>query len=102
MVKLIRDNIPEIIATNDRSPNIKTITDDDEFFSFLKQKLVEEVNEFLEAADSDHAQEEIADIFEVIDEICDCKQYKKDTIEACKLHKKNKKGGFKKRLVLLD
>jgi predicted house-cleaning noncanonical NTP pyrophosphatase (MazG superfamily) len=102
MSKLIRDKIPEIIITNNKNPNIKTITNDDEFFSFLKQKLVEEVNEFLKATDDNNAQEEIADIFEVIDEICDFKQYIKKNIEVCKDNKRNARGGFKKRIILLD
>ena len=102
MPKLIRDRIPEIIIANNKTLNIKVITDDTEFFSFLKKKLTEEVNEFLEATDDNNAQEEIADIFEVIEEICDFKQYKKDIIENYKLNKKNERGGFKKRIVLLD
>ena len=61
MKKLIRDKIPEIIEKSDNKQNSKhkhigytKETDDGVFYNYLKQKLLEEVNEFIKADSFDN------------------------------------------------
>jgi predicted house-cleaning noncanonical NTP pyrophosphatase (MazG superfamily) len=91
--KLVRDNIPEIIKNLAPTTHI---ANDNEFYQKLKEKLIEEVNEFI---NSDNF-EEIADILEVIDSIIDYKKFNKQEILTIKKDKKIKRGGFDKRIIL--
>lgn len=61
--KLVRDNIPDIVEQNGEIANTK-ILNDDEYSISLREKLLEEVNEFL-SNDKDSI-EELVDIYEVI------------------------------------
>jgi predicted house-cleaning noncanonical NTP pyrophosphatase (MazG superfamily) len=60
--KLVRDKIPQIIRSNGLQP-ITYVADADEFAARLRDKLAEEVDEFI-ASDDDP--EELADILEVL------------------------------------
>ena len=64
--KLVRDNIPAIIEANGGKPKVRVIENDEEFKKALKAKLVEEIDEFLNAKTEEEAIEELADIFTVI------------------------------------
>ena len=64
--KLVRDNIPEIIEKNGGKPKYRVIENDEEFKKALRAKLVEEIDEFLNAKTEEEAIEELADIFTVI------------------------------------
>jgi predicted house-cleaning noncanonical NTP pyrophosphatase (MazG superfamily) len=94
--KLIRDKIPEVIEKNKQKPIIH-IADDEEYWEKLKEKLNEEVNEFLEDCDSE---KEITDILEVIDAICKFKNFDKDKIKKLKEEKAKEKGSFDKKIIL--
>ena len=59
--KLVRDRIPEIIEANGHKCETRVLNDD-EYLLELKNKLQEEVNEFLESG----SVEELADILEVV------------------------------------
>lgn len=97
--KLVRDNIPEIIAKKGGKA-VTHIADEHEFWKALKEKLFEELREF-EAADSDeHMIEELADIIEVINAICDFKKFDKERVASVQKKKTERKGGFKKRIIL--
>jgi predicted house-cleaning noncanonical NTP pyrophosphatase (MazG superfamily) len=63
-MKLVRDRIPEICIANGHKPIIRT-ADPHEAAVLLREKLQEEVDEFLESGDV----QELADIAEVISEI---------------------------------
>ena len=93
--KLIRDKIPEILKEKNITPIIH-IADNEEYWEKLKQKLTEEVQEFL----TEQNIEELADILEVIDAICDFKNFNKQELIHIKHQKSNKKGYFKKRIIL--
>lgn len=67
--KLVRDNIPKIIERYGGKVNYTRLEDPDEFMAALKQKLIEEFNEFLHAKTDDEAIEELADILTVIEAI---------------------------------
>lgn len=93
--KLVRDKIPEIIKEKGQVSVIHYASDE-EYWKKLKEKLLEEVNEFLK----EDNKEELADILEVIDSICDFKKFDKKEINEIKEKKKLKRGGFSRKIIL--
>lgn len=93
--KLVRDKIPEYIESKGESA-VTHIAGDAEYWQKLKEKLQEEVGEFLH----DESVGEIADILEVIDAICEYKQYQKEEVVRVKEIKAAEKGRFEKRIIL--
>ena len=65
MGKLVRDRIPELIEKSGKKP-IYHRAHYTEIDQLLKDKLFEEINEFLEAKTSMEKLEEAADIYEVL------------------------------------
>lgn len=97
MQKLVRDNIPDIIRKNGGRPRIH-VASDSEYRLRLKDKLLEEVKEFLESGDV----EEIADIHEVLDAILEDLGFSKTEMEHVKVKKAIERGHFRKRFILDD
>lgn len=95
MPKLVRDNIPDIIASKGEHFT-SHIADDAEYWQRLKEKLAEEVGEF----QKDENEGELADILEVIDAIIAYKGFDQASIAALKAKKLAERGGFAKRVVL--
>ncbi len=93
--KLIRDRIPEIIEKAGKTPVTRRL-EEEEMGKALKEKLLEEVNEFLE---SDQI-EEIADILEVLEAIAKHRGVHMALIAGMKEEKREERGGFEKRLLL--
>lgn len=93
--KLVRDKIPEILKSKGINPKIH-IANDKEYFKALKNKLKEEIDEFLEEFD----EEELVDILEVIDAIINYKKFKKENLEFLKIKKANEKGKFNNKIIL--
>ena len=93
--KLVRDKIPEYIRGKGGTP-ITHIADREEYWLKLKEKLLEEIEEF-KASES---KEEIADILEVIDAIIDFKNFDKKEVDQIKEKKAKKRGKFKDRIIL--
>jgi len=65
MNKLVRDKIPDIMKNKKQKPKTIIIKDDSQYLSALNEKLVEEVNEYLESSSKDNSENtkyEIADI----------------------------------------
>ena len=62
----------------------------------MKEKLQEEVDEFLE----DSNEEELADILEVIYALCDLHNFDKDRLEELRKNKAKKRGRFKEKTIL--
>lgn len=93
--KLIRDKIPEIIKQDNSIP-ITHIADDEEYWDKLKEKLSEEVNEFLK----ENTEEELADILEIVYAIRDYKKINPEKLEQIREQKAQKRGGFKKKIIL--
>jgi predicted house-cleaning noncanonical NTP pyrophosphatase (MazG superfamily) len=93
--KLVRDKIPNIIKNNKEIP-ITHIASDEEYWEKLKEKLKEEVDEFLE----DDNEKELIDVLEVIDAIYDFKKIDKSELEKLKKEKKEERGGFDNKIIL--
>jgi len=93
--KLVRDKIPEHIKSKGGVP-VTHIADDAEYWQKLKEKLLEEIEEF----SKDESIEELADIFEVLDAIADYKRFKKEDLERIKEKKSEERGVFKKKIIL--
>ncbi len=93
--KLVRDKIPEYIKNKGDKP-ITHIANDAEYWQKLKEKLLEEIEEFK----NDENIEEFADILEVIDAIADYKGFNFKEVENIKVKKAEERGIFKKRIIL--
>lgn len=93
--KLIRDKIPEIIKQDGKLP-ITHVAENEEYWQKLKEKLKEEVDEFLENS----TEKELADILEVIYAICDFKKIDKEKLEITRKNKAEQRGGFKDKIIL--
>jgi predicted house-cleaning noncanonical NTP pyrophosphatase (MazG superfamily) len=93
--KLVRDNIPNIIRRSGRRPQTH-IADQTEYDAKLKQKLEEEVQEFIA---SDNI-EELADILDVINAIAESKNLETGELEKIRTVKAQKNGGFSQKIIL--
>ncbi len=93
--KLVRDLIPEIIRADGRVALIHT-ADDAEFAVRLREKLSEEVQEYLAA----ESLEEMADLFEVIEAILELNGWSFEAVAAEQQRKREARGGFRRRIVL--
>ena len=94
-MKLIRDNIPNIIRSAGKKP-IYQIALEQEYKEFLKKKLQEEVDEFL----LDESVEEIADVLEVLEFLAKANGYDWQEVLAAQREKRKTNGGFDQRLIL--
>lgn len=75
--------------------------DDDEYVVELFQKLLEEAHEVVEEQDNiEKLVEELWDVLEVLYAIMDLKWLSFEKIEQIRNHKKNKKWGFSKKIIL--
>ena len=101
MKKLVRDNIIEIMKNNNQNPNYYIAKDNNEFYSFLKEKLNEEIKEFFEAESSEDKISEMGDVIEVLLAIIKFNKLDWEIIEEARLAKKDKNGGFDKQIILI-
>ena len=95
--KLVRDKIPEIIAQQGESANIRVLRDK-EYTAALEQKLDEETREF----HKERNLEELADILEVVYALADDLGYTKDELLDMYNQKHEKRGGFQNRIFLIS
>ena len=95
MSKLVRNKIPDIIKQHNQMPVVH-VADEGEYWQKLKEKLKEEVDEFL----ADSNDEELADILEVICAICDFKKIDREKLEIKRVKKVEERGGFEDRKIL--
>lgn len=99
--KLVRDGVLEKIENGGELVKFKNLTGDD-LFRALREKLVEEAFEVLDADDSDSVVEEIADLKEVVDAIVKSLNVSWDEVERVQDNKRKKIGGFENGVVLLN
>jgi len=93
--KLVRDRVIEHIKMEGKLP-IFHVADQEEYWNKLKEKLIEECQEFVESENI----EEIADVLEVIDTIIEFKNFKQKNIIKIKDEKSKERGKFKKKIIL--
>lgn len=93
--KLVRDKIPEIIEADGKKCEIE-IASKQEHYNLLKQKLIEETEEFLE----DENLDELADIMEVLFALAENLGYKEVELVNERQKKKESYGAFKEKVVL--
>ena len=94
--KLVRDRIPEIIASDNGKTCSTRIMQPVEYLKALNKKLQEELQEYLESGEV----EELADLEEVLRAILDVKDVSYDDFESIRIKKANERGAFKKRIFL--
>ena len=91
--KLVRDLIPQLIEEDGNETRTR-ILENEEYFQALKNKLKEEVDEYLESEDH----EELADILEVIRALLDMHVITYDELEITRRRKLEENGGFTERI----
>lgn len=95
--KLVRDRIPEIIEANGQQA-VWQVLERDDYEQALRQKLQEEVGEFMASGQL----EELADILEVVYALAIQLGHSQDELETIRQQKRGVRGGFTKRLFLLE
>lgn len=99
--KLVRDNIPAIIEASGKKCIYKKV-EGEEYNSYLKRKLLEEVNEFLNASTIEERQEEMVDITGILVNLCRVYNLDPSKLYALDIKKRLEKGDFLKGFVLLE
>lgn len=97
--KLVRDNIIDIILKDNGTPSFKTLNNDDFKFA-LKEKFLEESKELKEATTKEDIINELSDILELVNALANISDINLDDLENKRLEKRNKKGGFDKKIFL--
>ena len=97
--KLIRDKIPEIIKKNGAIPKV-SVLDEEKFKVALKEKLVEEASELLEAKTNEEVLNELSDVLQLLESIAQNNNTTIAEVEKQKEKKKQERGAFEKKLFL--
>ena len=93
--KLVRDRIPEIIEKDGKTCVCSELSEQD-YITMLDQKLNEELAEYQESK----SMEELADLLEVMSAVAAARGSSLEEVEKVRLKKKEKRGGFEKRILL--
>lgn len=99
--KLVRDKIPEIIQATGREAHVRTL-ELEEYIDFLKIKAAEEAQELASAETDSNLLEEIVDLRELLDALEKVKGFTPEQVKAIQDEKREKRGGFDLRLLMLD
>ncbi len=94
--KLVRDNVPEIIKSSGRIPIYETVKDEDTYVQLLKDKLQEEVVEYLESGQII----ELCDVVEVIYALLKAQGMSQSEFEVMRNKKAIANGTFEKKIFL--
>lgn len=97
--KLIRDRIPEIIIADNCQPKTRVLKKS-EMFTELKKKVLEEAKELIEVENKSEVINELVDILELVDAIAENKNIDPKLLKSEQKVKRQKRGGFEKRLFL--
>ena len=93
--KLVRDRIPEIIASEGRMPDWDEV-DSETALKYLEKKLGEECAEYCESREA----AELADVIEVVRGILHHRGMTWDELERIRADKYKKRGGFEGGILL--
>ena len=93
--KLVRDRIPEIIESSGKTCTVEILSDED-YLRMVDAKLDEELAEY----HKDQNIEELADLLEVIRAAAIARGYTLEELEAVRVKKAEKRGGFSKKILL--
>lgn len=93
--KLVRDRIPELIASAGERPDVR-VAADGEYRAFLRAKLLEEAGEYAAADDPG----ELADVVEVVYALAAAHGVSAEELDRMRRAKAAERGGFERRLVL--
>lgn len=95
--KLVRDKIPEIIRADGRGCLCETLSPE-MYLRFLDEKLNEELAEYQESK----SLEELADLLEVMGAVVKARGYTWEQLTTLRKEKREKRGGFEKRILLKE
>ena len=95
--KLVRDLIPDVIEASGNKCRTRVLSDE-EYLEMLDAKLDEELAEY----HKDQNIEELADLLELIRAAAIARGYTLDELEAARAEKAKERGGFKKKIFLID
>lgn len=99
--KLVRDQIPQVIEKS--GSNFATrVLEKPEHLKEIKNKLFEEVKEYSDTDNRQDALEELADILELIHATLPIHQATFEELEKIRIAKKEKRGGFKEGIFLIE
>ena len=93
--KLVRDKIPDVIAASGKQA-VWSTANDEVYYQKLKEKLVEELDEFLKS----DSVEELADLVEVVEAILASKHITLSQFNALRAEKNQHRGAFTKKILL--
>ena len=95
--KLVRDLIPDIIESTGKECRTRILSDE-EYLRMLDLKLDEELSEYHQ----DQNIEELADLLELVRSAAIARGYTLDELEKVRAEKAEKRGGFEKKIFLID
>lgn len=95
--KLVRDLIPDIIEESGKECRTRILSNE-EYLKMLDLKLDEELKEYHD----DQNIEELADLLEIIYAAALARGYTLCELEAVRAEKAKKRGGFEKKIFLID
>lgn len=98
--KLVRDRIPEIIEKDNKECKTE-ILNDERYVEELKNKLVEELEEYQKATTDEESLEELADILELMHALAKTHGSTIEKVEEIRKEKAIKRGGFKDKIYLV-
>jgi len=95
-MKLVRDCIPEIIEEDGNWCLTRTVLNAEEHIRMLRDKMSEEVQEFIE----NPCYEEAADMLEVVKAFCYLNNLEWDSVLGAAVDKEERRGGFYNGIIL--
>ncbi len=96
--KLVRDNMPERIEAHDGKKPNTYVADHPEYMARLRDKLFEEVGEFLEKP----CAEEAGDVLQAVEDFCRLHRITQREVQKEKSKKAKTHGRFRKRIIWID
>ena len=101
--KLVRDKIIEIVEKRTgKKTKSRILEKDEEYLEFLLKKVEEEANELTNAKGKEHIAEEISDIKELLDTLLEFNGLDWEMIDKIQKEKAEKRGSFRKRILMLE